>query len=112
VVSADMCALPFGDASADLVLSYSGLHCVHDPERAVQEAVRCLEPGGQLVGTTFLASGTRRKRLLFEIGRRRGHPMPTFDAAELRGWLTAAGIPDPVIGAESGFVTFSGRKPL
>lgn len=112
VVAADMCELPFDDQVADLVLSYSGLHCVHSPQRAVQEAVRCLKPGGRLVGTTFLASGTRRKRLLFELGRRRGHPMPTFEAGELRGWLAAAGISEPAVGAESGFVTFSGRKPL
>jgi len=110
VVSADMCALPFDDAMADLCLSYSGLHCVTDPERAVHETVRCLKPGGRLVGTTFLAGGTRRQRFLFEIGRRQGHPMPTFGADELRRWLTDAGIESLEIGSDRGFVLFEGRK--
>lgn len=110
VVAADMCALPFEDALADLCLSYSGLHCVTDPERAVHETVRCLKPGGRLVGTTFLAGGTRRKRLLFEFGRRRGHPMPTFDADELARWLSDAGIDAPSVGADGGFVLFGGWK--
>lgn len=112
VASADMCALPFEDSIADLSLSYSGLHCVPDPERAVHETVRCLKPGGQLVGTTFLVGGTRRQRFLFEMGRRQGHPMPSFGAGELRGWLTAAGIAEPAVGGDGGFVVFSGRKPL
>jgi SAM-dependent methyltransferase len=111
-VAADICALPFEDDVADLALSFSGLHCVDGPERAVHEAVRCLKPGGRLIGTTFLADGTRRKRLLFALGSRRGHPVPNFDASELRGWLAAAGLADPVVGAGRGFVTFGGRKPL
>jgi SAM-dependent methyltransferase len=109
-VKADMCALPFEDSLADLCLAYSGLHCLHEPERAVQEIVRCLKPGGLLVGTTFLTGGTRRKRFLFELGRRQGNPMPTFDASELRGWLSDAGIEDPEVGAGGAFVTFGGRK--
>jgi SAM-dependent methyltransferase len=110
VVAADMCALPFEDAMADLCLSYSGLHCVPDPERAVHETVRCLKPGGRLVGTTFLAGGTRRQRLLFELGRRRGHPMPAFGADELRGWLSDAGIEAPEVASDSGFVLFGGQR--
>lgn len=109
-VEADMCALPFEDSLADLCLAYSGLHCVHEPERAVREIVRCLKPGGRLVGTTFLAGGTRRKRFLFEMGRRQGNPMPTFDADELRGWLSDAGIEDPEIGPGGAFATFAGHK--
>jgi SAM-dependent methyltransferase len=109
LIEADICSLPFEDESADLVLSYSGLHCVHDPEQAVREAARCLKPGGRLVGTTFLAGGTRRKRFLFAMGRRQGHPMPAFDAEELRGWLTGAGLADPTVGV-GGFVLFEARK--
>lgn len=95
---------------ANLCLSYSGLHCVTDPEQAVREIARCLKPGGRLVGTTFLSDGTRRQRFLFELGRRRGHPMPSFGADELRRWLADASIDNPQISAERGFVVFSGYK--
>jgi ubiquinone/menaquinone biosynthesis C-methylase UbiE len=109
LLEADICALPFADGTADLFLSYSGLHCVHDPERAVHEAVRCLKPGGRLVGTTFLGGGTRRKRFLFEMGRRQGQPVPAFDAGTLRRWLANAGIADPRVGTGT-FALFEGRK--
>jgi SAM-dependent methyltransferase len=86
-----MLKLPFDDGEADLVLSYSGLHMVSDPERAVQELARCLKPGGQLIGTTFLAGETRRSRALFEIGTRQGHPLPPAREDLIR-WLKDAGI--------------------
>ena len=70
-VAGDMLALPFEDGQADLVLSYSGLHMVSDPELAVRELTRCLKPGGRLLGTTFLAGGTRRAQALVGIAARR-----------------------------------------
>jgi ubiquinone/menaquinone biosynthesis C-methylase UbiE len=44
VVAGDMLELPFDDGEADLVLSYSGLHMVSDPERAVRELDACSAP--------------------------------------------------------------------
>lgn len=108
-VQADMRALPFPDAQADLFLSYSGLHMIDDPEPAVQEIARCLKPGGELVGTTFLAEGSRRQRALFEVGRRRGHAAPA-PLTDLRRWLTDAGIVELTIEPEEGFAIFQGRK--
>jgi ubiquinone/menaquinone biosynthesis C-methylase UbiE len=108
-LAGDMLALPFDDAQADLVLSYSGLHMVSDPEPAVGELARCLKPGGRLVGTTFLAGGTRRARALLALGARRGHPLPPAREDLLR-WLTDAGITDVQIGPQSGFAAFSGRR--
>lgn len=110
VVPADMCDLPFEDAAVDLVLSYSGLHCVADPERAVREAVRCLVPGGRLMGATFVSGGTRRQRLLFGLGRRLGNAMPAFGEDELRAWLLAAGIDGPRLDSHHGFALFEGRR--
>jgi ubiquinone/menaquinone biosynthesis C-methylase UbiE len=110
-VTADMCALPFADAQADLFLSYSGLHMIEDPEPAVREIARCLKPGGEVVGTTFLAEGSRRQRAFFEIGRRQGHAAPPH-LTDLRRWLTDAGIADVVIEPGRGFAVFRGRKPI
>jgi ubiquinone/menaquinone biosynthesis C-methylase UbiE len=108
-LAADMTALPFADGEADLFLSYSGLHMVDDPERAVREIGRCLKPGGHLLGTTFLAGGSWRSRALLWLGSRSGHPLPPC-REDLRKWLISAGIADPTIGSQQGFAVFSGRK--
>jgi ubiquinone/menaquinone biosynthesis C-methylase UbiE len=110
VRAADMTALPFPDGQADLFVSYSGLHMVDDPGQAVNEIARCLRPGGQLVGTTFLAQGARRARAAFGIGSLRGHPRPPR-REELLRWLSSAGIAEPAIGPQPGFAAFTGRKP-
>jgi ubiquinone/menaquinone biosynthesis C-methylase UbiE len=108
-VRADMTVLPFPDEHADLILSYSGLHMVGDPERAVQEIARCLKPGGRLIGTTFIADGTRRARALFAMSARRGHPIPP-SREDLGRWFTQAGIADLEICPQHGFAAFSGHK--
>jgi ubiquinone/menaquinone biosynthesis C-methylase UbiE len=106
---ADMCALPFADEQADLFLSYSGLHMLEDPERAVREIGRCLKPGGELVGTSLLAGGSRRQRTLFGVGRRFGYPTPP-SGHDLSRWLMAAGIAEPTIELQRSFAVFGGRK--
>jgi ubiquinone/menaquinone biosynthesis C-methylase UbiE len=106
---ADMRLLPFRDGEADLVLCYSGLHMLEDPEVAVTELARCLKPGAELLGTTFLAEGSRRQRALFELDRRGGNPTPPR-REDLRDWLQKAGILDVVIEPERGFAVFRGRK--
>jgi ubiquinone/menaquinone biosynthesis C-methylase UbiE len=52
VHTADMTALPFPDASFDVVTSALAIHNISSPEgryRAVDEAMRVLRPGGQLL---------------------------------------------------------------
>ena len=109
VLTADMTALPFPDGQADLFLSYSGLHMIEDPERAVNEIARCLRPGGQVIGTTFLRGGPRRARALFKLGSFSGHPLPPR-REDLFRWLRAAGIGDATIGPQPGFAAFGGCK--
>lgn len=107
---ADMLALPFEDGSADLVVSFSGLHMLDEPDVAIAEIARCVRPGGQLVGTTFLLAGSRRQRRLFEIGHRRGHALPP-NGRDLRRWLDDSGIEAATITPDRGFAVFAGRKP-
>lgn len=106
---ADMTALPLADGEVDLFLSYSGLHMVPDPQRAVAEIARCLKPGGQLIGTSFFSDASRRARAIFGAGSRRGHPMPP-SRTDLLAWLEAAGFDEPAIGPQAGFAAFEGRK--
>jgi SAM-dependent methyltransferase len=106
---ADMTKLPLADGEVDLLLSYSGLHMVPDPQRAVAEIARCLKPGGQLIGTSFFSDASRRARAIFRLGSYSGHPLPPSREA-LRGWLEAAGFEQATIGPQPGFATFGGRK--
>lgn len=109
LLAADMTELPFADGEVDLFLSYSGLHMVDDPQKAVAEIARCLKPGGQLIGTTFLSDCSRRARALFKAGSYRGHPLPP-SREDLRGWLEAASFDNPTIGPQAGFAAFRGHK--
>jgi ubiquinone/menaquinone biosynthesis C-methylase UbiE len=109
VLAGDMLALPLDDGEADLVLSYSGLHMVSDAQRAVRELSRCLKPDGCLLGTTFLAGGSRRTRALLGLSARRGYPRPPVRGDLLR-WLADAGIADAYVGSQSGFAVFGGRR--
>ncbi len=109
-VAADMLALPFADATADLCLSYNGLHAVPDPEAAVAEIARCLKPGGELVGSMFLLDGSLRQRFLIGRGQQRGEFGACGTSADLRGWLGRAGITEATVEPERGFVVFRGRK--
>lgn len=56
VHTADMTALPFADGSFDVVTSALAIHNIPSPERryrAVDEAMRVLHPGGQLLIADF-----------------------------------------------------------
>ena len=103
--------MPIEDDQADLVLSLSGLHMVARPDLAARELTRCLKPGGELVGTTFVRDGSWRQRKLFELGHRSGHALPPR-SADLVSWLQAGGIEQPRIEPRRGFAVFRGRRAL
>jgi ubiquinone/menaquinone biosynthesis C-methylase UbiE len=90
-VTADATEVPLRPASADLFLSFWGLHCFEDPGGAVNEAARLLKPGGRLVGACFVrGNDSLRQRLLIRPGSRGFGPIGT--QPEVEGWLTAAGF--------------------
>jgi ubiquinone/menaquinone biosynthesis C-methylase UbiE/DNA-binding transcriptional ArsR family regulator len=49
----DMLALPYGDATADLVTIHQVLHFLDEPARALHEAARVLKVGGRLLIADF-----------------------------------------------------------
>jgi ubiquinone/menaquinone biosynthesis C-methylase UbiE len=107
LIEGDMYRLDLPDATADLCLSYGGLHCIARPQDALAEMVRCLRPGGRLLGSTFLAHGSRRQRLLLR-NEDFGH---TGSADDLRDWLSIAGFTDVSLDREAGLVVFSATRP-
>ena len=109
-VQADMTALPVEDATADLCLCYSGLHIVNDPEAVIAEIARCLKPGGDLLGATFLLGGSRRQRFLIKRGKRRGEFGVSGTSEDLRKWLTRTGFTDVSIDRDDGFAVFRASR--
>ena len=76
--TANMTALPFADSSFDVVLSSVAIHNISrraDREKAIEEAVRVLRPGGRLMIADVRATRQYREQLarsgMNEVGRRR-----------------------------------------
>lgn len=68
-IEADAGDLPLRSGSADLFLSFWGLHCFDDPAAALAESARVLKPDGRLVGSCFvLGNDSLRQRLLVRPG--------------------------------------------
>jgi SAM-dependent methyltransferase len=89
-VRAEATSLPLEGSSADLFLSYWGLHCFPDPRGALSEAARVLKPGGRLVGATFVRGDTLRQRLMLRPNA--GDFGPMFTESELLSWLGQLGL--------------------
>jgi len=88
---ADAADIPLEDDSADLFLTYWGLHCYEEPAAAVREAARVMKPDGRMVGSSFVrGSDTLRQRLLIRPGAGDFGPLGTEE--EIRGWLEDAGL--------------------
>ena len=89
---ADVGDLPFDDASFDLVVTFTGLHCFPDPARAVVEMVRVLRPGGVITGSALLTDTGLRYEPMRRGGRLAGLLGPMCSSADVRRWLAAQGV--------------------
>jgi ubiquinone/menaquinone biosynthesis C-methylase UbiE len=89
-------ALPFRSESVDLVVSIGVLQALGDPERALDEMVRVLRPGGGLAieALNSLALTTRAQRVLATI-RRLPPRVLTHDPRRVQEWLAGRGL-EPV----------------
>lgn len=91
LVEASATELPLPTGSADLFLSYWGLHCFEDPRAALAEAARVLKAGGRLIGACFVrGTDSLRQRLL--VRPRRGDFGPLGTQPEIESWIRAAGL--------------------
>jgi len=83
--------IPLPSSSADLFLSFWGLHCFDDPEAAIEEAVRIVAPRGRLVGCAFVrGTETLRQRVLIRPGL--GDFGNVLTAVEVKACLEDAGL--------------------
>lgn len=90
-IQADANDLPLPTDSADLFLSFWGLHCFDDPAAAIAESARVLRPGGRLVGSCFVrGSDSLRQRLL--VRPHTGDFGQVGSRPEVESWLATAGF--------------------
>ena len=92
VRQADAAALPFVDASFDVVVSYSGLHCVPDPAAAVREMARVVRPGGTVRGSVAVRGAGFLPDRFINLWVRRRILDVVCPAPEVLGWFTTAGL--------------------
>lgn len=79
-------AVPFADASADLVIIHQVLHFLDTPGDAITEAGRVLAPGGQLLVTDFAPHDLEFLRA------EHGHHRLGVRHDALAGWAAEAGL--------------------
>ncbi|SDC80351.1 class I SAM-dependent methyltransferase [Nocardioides lianchengensis] len=109
-VEADVGALPFADASYDLVVSFTGLHCFPDPARAITELVRVLRPGGVITGSAFLNDTGLRYEPARRVGRLTGLLGPGCTGDQLIAWLTRLDVQDVTLRTSGALAYFRGVR--
>ena len=92
LVECDITGMPFGEGEFDLVVCFSGLHCLPDPAAAVREMARCVRPGGRVIADVALHGQLRRCDAFMTFGRRFGVFGPPATLSEASGWFTDAGL--------------------
>ncbi len=109
-VDADVEALPFEDASFDLVLTYNSLHCFRDPPAALTEMARVLKPGGQLRGTSVVKGAGWRQDAFIKLNKRGGTFGWVASPERLEGWLLDAGLESVQLSQDGGLAFFAGAR--
>jgi SAM-dependent methyltransferase len=107
---ADVEHLPFPDASFDLVVSFTGLHCFPDPARAVVEMARVLKPGGVITGSAVLNGTGLRHEPVRVAGRVAGLLGPGCTVRELERWLDQQSVADVLVELSGAIGYFRGIK--
>jgi SAM-dependent methyltransferase len=109
-VRADVAALPDDDASYDLVVSFTGLHCFPDPAAAVVEMVRVTRIGGVVTGSAILNDTGLRFEPLRRSGRLAGLMGPGCRGDDVRRWLGRQGCDEVTLTTSGAVGYFRGVK--
>lgn len=106
-LEADVAFLPLDDASVDLTLSLTGLHCFPAPHAAVRELARVTRDRIEL--TWLRSDAGLRYRPVLIAGRSMDLVGPSASPAEVEEWLDEAGF-DVTMRVEGAFAYASARR--
>ncbi len=96
-VEADARALPFEDASFDLVFSNLMLQWLQPPDAALREIRRVLKPGGLLLLSSFGPETLQELRAAWAAADDGVHVNDFVDVHDLGGAMQRAGFSEPVL---------------
>jgi ubiquinone/menaquinone biosynthesis C-methylase UbiE len=82
----ELYALPFANATADLIVFHQVLHYLDDPQRALLEARRVLEIGGRLLIVDFAPHDQETLRA------EHAHRRLGISAEQMAAWLSRSGL--------------------
>ncbi|MFT3761703.1 MAG: malonyl-ACP O-methyltransferase BioC [Pseudoxanthomonas sp.] len=105
-VNADAAALPFADASVDVLFSNLCLQWVEDLPAAFAGFRRVLKPGGMLLCSTFGPDTLHELREAFAAADERPHVSPFASIAQFGDALMRAGFRDPVLDRDGFGLTY------
>jgi SAM-dependent methyltransferase len=109
LLHADASRIPVPAKSADLFLSYWGLHCFPEPAAALAEAARIVRPGGRLVGAALVKGDeSLRQRLLIRDWR--GDFGRVGTVAEVSAWIEEAGFVDATFRRSGPMLFFAAQR--
>lgn len=111
LIEADVEQLPFEDASFDLCVSYTGLHCFPDQPRALHEMARVLRAGGELRGSCIVKGAGLRQDALIALAQAAAICGPAVTLAALESWLPDAGMVKVSTRRDGALAYFSARRP-
>jgi malonyl-CoA O-methyltransferase len=111
-VCADAQALPFADASMDLVHSSLCLQWCEDPGLALAEFHRVLRPGGLLLFSTFGPDTLHELRSAFASVDPSPHVSRFIDMHDIGDALLATGFRDPVLERDDFVLTYADARTL
>jgi len=112
LICGDVCRLPLGARSVDLVWSNLALQWIDELPLAFSEFHRVLSVGGLLTFTTFGPDTLRELRHAFAAADRRAHVNRFLDMHDVGDMLVHAGFADPVMDMELITMTYADAGAL
>ena len=111
-VGGDAQAMPFADASVDLVHSNLCLQWCDDPGLAIAEFARVLKPGGLVLFTTFGPATLHELRSAFAAADATPHVGRFVDMHDIGDALLTTGFRDPVLERDDFTLTYADTLTL